>query len=92
MNAYQQKWIEVLQHANIPQWEINVEDGDILIHTPDNRSIKELADNLEAVLAEISLDITLPKERLRFVIRNSREELDYVLNPDKGDLENGRKY
>ncbi|OKS85113.1 hypothetical protein [Mucilaginibacter polytrichastri] len=91
MNAYQQKWIEVLQHANVPQWKIDGKGDDILIHVPDNRNIKELADNLETVLAEISLDITLPKERLRFVIKNSREEIEYILNPHESDLENGNE-
>jgi fructose-1,6-bisphosphatase/sedoheptulose 1,7-bisphosphatase-like protein len=86
MNAYQQKWIEVLQHANVPNWAITGQDNDILIHVPDNHNIKELADNLETVLAEVSLDITLPKERLKFIIRNSREMVDYVLNPDESDL------
>jgi len=90
MNAYQQKWIEVLQHANVPGWEINAQEDDILIHVPDNHSIKELANNLEIVLAEISLDITLPKERLKFIIRNFREEVDYVLNPDESDLESDK--
>jgi len=86
MNAYQQKWIEVLQHANVPNWTINGHGDDILIHVPDNRPIKELADNLETVLAEISLDITLPKERLKFIIQNSRETVDYTLNPNETDL------
>jgi hypothetical protein len=86
MSAYQQKWIEVLQHANVPNWTISDHDGGVLIQVPDNYNIKELADNLEIVLAEVSLDITLPKERLKFVIRNSREILDYVLNPDESDL------
>ncbi|WCT13810.1 hypothetical protein [Mucilaginibacter jinjuensis] len=86
MSAYQQKWIEVLQHANVPNWKISDQDNDILIHVPDNHSIKELADNLELVLAEVSLDITLPKERLKFIIRNSGEMVDYVLNPGESDL------
>jgi hypothetical protein len=90
MNAYQQKWIEVLQHANVPGWDINAQGYDILIHVPENHSIEELANNLETVLAEISLDITLPKERLKFIIRNSREEVDYVLNPDESDLESDK--
>jgi hypothetical protein len=86
MNAYQQKWIEVLQHANVPNWTITGQENDILIQVPDNHNIKELADNLEAVLAEVSLDITLPKERLKFIVRNSREVVDYVLNPNESDL------
>lgn len=90
MNAYQQKWIEVLQHANVPGWEINAQGSDILIHVPDSHGIKELANNIETVLAEISLDITLPKERLKFIIKNSREEVDYVLNPDESDLESDK--
>lgn len=86
MNPYQQKWIDVLQHANVPGWTITGQANNVLIHVPDNRSIKELADNLESVLADISLDITLPKERLKFIIQNSREEVDYVLNPNETDL------
>lgn len=86
MNAYQQKWIEVLQHANVPNWTIAGQGDDILIRVPDNHNIKELADNLELVLAEVSLDITLPKERLKFIIMNSREMVDYVLNPNESDL------
>lgn len=89
MNAYQQKWIEVLQNAHVPNWEISSQDHNILIHVPDNRNIKELADNLESVVAEVSLDITLPKERLKFIIKNSRETVDYVLNPDESDLTGG---
>jgi hypothetical protein len=66
-------------------------DNDILIRVPDNHNIKELADNLETVLAEVSLDITVPKERLKFIVRNSREMVEYVLNPEKGDLESGKE-
>ena len=87
MNAYQQKWIEVLQHANVPNWKISDQGNDILIRVPDSHNIKEFATNLETVLAEISLDITLPKERLKFIVRNSLEMVDYVLNPGASDLE-----
>ncbi|NCD70949.1 hypothetical protein [Mucilaginibacter agri] len=86
MNAYQQKWIEILQHARVPNWTISAAGDNVLIHVPDNHSIKELANNIETVLAEISLDINLPKERLKFIIKNSREEIDYVLNPGVDDL------
>lgn len=91
MNAYQQKWIDILQAANVPGWKINARDEQIEIQVPDNRSIRELANNLETVVAELSLDIDLPKERLKFVVKNSREEVDYVLNPNDTDLNTPEK-
>ena len=86
MNSYQSKWLDTLNRINLPGWEFSALGDDILINVPDNKSIKELSDNLETVIAELSLDISLPKERLKFVIRNSREEVDYLLNPNDGDL------
>ncbi|QQL48290.1 hypothetical protein [Mucilaginibacter ginkgonis] len=86
MKAYQQKWIDVLSQTNIPGWKFEALDNDVVIDVPTGRSIKEIADNLETVIAELSLDINLPKERMRFVITNGREELDYVLNPEETDL------
>lgn len=91
MNAYQQKLIEILQHTNVPNWTIKPAGDYVLIRVPDNHSINDLANNLETVLAEISLDINLPKERLKSIIKNSREEIDYVLNPTESDLTKGKR-
>ncbi|WDF54482.1 hypothetical protein [Mucilaginibacter sp. KACC 22063] len=86
MNAYQQKWIDVLTQANVPGWKINARNETIEIKVPNDKDLKALADNLEIVLAEMSLDINLPKERLKFVLKNDRGEVDYILNPDNADL------
>ncbi len=86
MNTYQNKWLDTLTQINLPGWKFAALGDDILITVPDNKSIKELSDNIETVVAELSLDINLPKERLKFVIRNSREEVDYLLNPNESDL------
>ena len=35
MNAYQQKWIDVLTNANIKDWKIKPLDDDAIIDAPD---------------------------------------------------------
>ena len=86
MNIYQQKWIEVLQNAQIPGWKIEALDNDIYIEMPQVTDLKLIRDNLPATLGAISLDITEPKERLKFIFHNGHENFEYILNPAGDDL------
>ncbi len=86
MNAYQQKWLDILQHANLPGWEIKaVEDG-IYVEMPKVTDLKLIRDNLPEILAALSLDIEIPKIRLKFHFHNGYENFEYILNPKEGDL------
>jgi hypothetical protein len=87
MNAYQQKWLDVLQGANITGWKIEARGEDIAVDMPQVTDLKLIRDNLPATLAAIALDINLPKERLKFLFHNGYENFEYVLNPDATDLE-----
>ena len=86
MNAYQQKWIDVLAAANLKDWKIEPMGDDIYIEMPHITDLKLIRDNLPETLALISLDITLPKERLKFRFHNGYENFEYVLNPGETDL------
>lgn len=86
MNAYQQKWIDVLQGANLKGWTIEARDEDIAIEMPHVTDLKLIRDNLPATIAAISLDINLPKERLKFIFHNGHENFEYVINPGDADL------
>ena len=81
MNAYQEKWLENLKHANIPNWKIEPTGEDIYIEMPRVTDLKLIRDNLPAVIADMSLDITVPKERLKFIFHNGYENFEYILNP-----------
>lgn len=86
MNAYQQKWLDVLHHANLPGWKIEAQGDDIFIEMPHVTDLKLIRDNLPETLGMMSLDIDEPKERLKFIIRNGYEQFDYLLNPGEADL------
>lgn len=86
MNAYQQKWIDVLAAANLKDWKIEPVGEDIYIDMPHVTDLKLIRDNLPETLAAISLDINLPKERLKFTFHNGYENFEYVLNPGEADL------
>jgi len=86
MNAYQQKWIELLKEANLHGWEIEPVGNDISIKMPDVTDLKLVRDNLPEVLGSLSLDIDEPKERLQFIFKNGYEKFEYILNPTDGDL------
>jgi len=86
MNAYQQKWIDILQAASIKDWTIKPLDNDIYIEMPHVSDLKLIRDNLPSTLAALSLDITLPHERLKFIFHNGYENFEYVLNPSADDL------
>ncbi|MGZ3872616.1 MAG: hypothetical protein ACXVJD_06845 [Mucilaginibacter sp.] len=86
MNPYQQKWIEVLEHAHIPGWKIEAKDDDIFIEMPNVTDLKLIRDNLPATLGAMSLDIGGPKERLKFIFHNGYENFEYLLNPSDKDL------
>jgi hypothetical protein len=86
MNAYQQKWIDVLAAANIPGWKIEPIGEDVHIEMPHVTDLKLIRDNLPETLAAISLDISVPKERLKFLFHNGYENFEYVLNPGEADL------
>ena len=86
MNAYQQKWLDMLQAANLKGWEISPEGDDIVITMPRITDLKLIRDNLPATLAAMSLDVELPKERLKFVFHNGYENFEYTLNPTPVDL------
>ena len=87
MNAYQQKWIAVLTNANIKDWKIEARGEDIAIEMPHVTDLKLIRDNLPETLAAISLDIDIPKERVKFIMHNGYENFEYVLNPHITDLE-----
>jgi hypothetical protein len=86
MNAYQQKWIELLKAANLHDWKIEPIGNDISIEMPNVTDLKLIRDNLPEVLGSLSLDIHAPRERLQFVFKNGHEEFEYVLNPTEEDL------
>lgn len=89
MNAYQQKWLDILQHANLSGWEIKaVEDG-IYVEMPKVADLKLIRDNLPETLAALSLDIAIPKSRLKFHFHNGYENFEYILNPNDEDLNRG---
>lgn len=87
MNAYQQKWIDVLNNAHIKDWKIEAIGEDIVVQMPNVTDLKLIRDNLPATIAAISLDIDVPHERLKFIFQNGYENFEYVINPQKGDLE-----
>lgn len=86
MNPYQLKWLEVLQHANLQGWTLKAVGNDIYIEMPSITDLKLIRDSIPSTLAAISLDITVPKSRIRFIFHNGHETFDYILNPDNSDL------
>jgi len=86
MNAYQQKWIEVLKNANIPGWKIETLDNDVYIEMPQVTDLKLIRDNLPSTLGAMALDINEPKERVKFLFHNGHENFEYILNPSEEDL------
>ena len=86
MNTYQQKWLEVLQHAQVPGWKITAFNNDIQIEMPSVTDLKLIRDNLPMTLASISLDIEQPKARLKFLVHNGHENFEYILNPNEVNL------
>ncbi|MDB5109761.1 MAG: hypothetical protein JWR67_875 [Mucilaginibacter sp.] len=86
MNAYQQKWLEIMQNANLPGWKVKALDNDIYIDMPSVTDLKIIRDNLPETLAAMSLDIDIPVSRLKFIFHNGFEKFEYILNPDSTDL------
>ena len=86
MNPYQQKWLNLLQHANLPGWKIKALDDGIYVEMPSVTDLKLIRDNLPMTLAAMSLDIELPKSRLKFHFHNGYEDFEYILNPNEADL------
>ena len=86
MNAYQQKWVEMLQKANLQGWTVKAVDDDIYVDMPHVTDLKLIRDNLPQTLGLLSLDITLPKARTKFIFHNGYENFEYILNPDERDL------
>lgn len=86
MNAYQQKWLEVLKAANLAGWRIEAVDDDIFIEMPHVTDLKLIRDNLPSTIATMSLDIEEPKERVKFIFHNGYENFEYILNPSEDDL------
>jgi hypothetical protein len=86
MNPYQQKWIDVLTNAHVPNWKIEAQGDDIYVEMPHVTDLKLIRDNLPETLGLMSLDIHEPKERLKFIFHNGYENFDYTLNPNEKDL------
>ena len=80
MNAYQQKWIEILNNANLQGWEITPIDDNIHITMPHVTDLKVIRDNLPAIIAQLSLDIDEPKQPLQLTIKNGYEEFEYTIH------------
>ena len=86
MNAYQQKWLDLLQKANLKGWTVKAVEDDIYIDMPQVTDLKLIRDNIPATLGAMALDITEPKTRVKFIFHNGFETFDYILNPDSKDL------
>jgi len=86
MNAYRQKWIEVLNNAHIPGWKIEEFEDDIFIEMPHVTNLKLIRDNVPEALGAMALDIDVPGERLKFIFHNGYENFEYLLNPYESDL------
>lgn len=86
MNLYQQKWLDILQEANLPGWEIKALDDGIYVDMPSVTDLKLIRDNLPMTLAAMALDIDAPKARLKFHFHNGYENFEYLLNPNEADL------
>ena len=86
MNFYQQKWIELLTSAHLQGWKITPQGDDIFFEMPHVTDIKLIRDNIPATLGAMALDITEPKERLKFIFHNGFEQFEYLLNPGEADL------
>lgn len=92
MNAYQQKWIDVLTNANIKDWKIKpIDDDSIIVDLPGGSNMDTIMENLPDVIATLSLDITVPGERLKFILRHNGEHREYILNPTDADLNTAKK-
>ena len=86
MNAYQEKWVELFQSTHIPNWQIKSSGDDIKIEVPAGVDLKIVCDNFPETVAAMSLDITVPKERLKFILHNGQANTEYILNPTDADL------
>ncbi len=86
MNLYQQKWLTILQSANLPGWDIKPLDEGIYVEMPHVTDLKLIRDILPETLAALSLDIDVPKSRLKFHFHNGYENFEYILNPNEKDL------
>ncbi len=82
MSPYKQKWLQILDRANLPGWEIKDVAEGIQIDMPRVTDLKIIRDNIPYTIAGLTLDINIPKERLKFIFHNGYESFDYVLNPD----------
>ena len=80
MNAYQEKWIEILNKADLKGWEIEPLGEDIHITMPHVTDLKLIRDNLPQIIAQLSLDIDIPHEPLKLIFKNGYEEFDYVIH------------
>ncbi len=91
MNAYQQKWIEVLNNAYIKDWKIEALNDDIVIDLPSGSNVNAILENLPEVVAKLSLDIDLPHERVKLILRNNGQHHEYIINPTEEDLNTAKK-
>jgi hypothetical protein len=87
MNAYQQKWLDVLRAANLKGWRIEPLGDDIEVEMPHVTDLKVIRDRLPEVIAAFSLDNNEPKERLKFLFNNGAENFEYIVNPSEEDLD-----
>jgi len=83
MGAYKQKWLEILQGANLQGWIIKDVDEGIYIDLPHLTSLKVIRDNIPATIAGLTLDIDVPKEPLKLIFHNGHETFEYMLNPEE---------
>jgi hypothetical protein len=86
MSTYQQKWLNILQSANLPGWKIKPLGDGIYVDMPHVTDLKLIRDILPETLAALSLDIDVPKSRLKFHFHNGYENFEYILNPNDRDL------
>lgn len=86
MNAYQQKWVQLFQDTHIPDWKVKAQGGDIEIFVPGDVGLKIVRDNLPQTVAAMPLDITIHKQRLKFILHNGHANNGYILNPTETDL------
>ena len=70
-------------------WRVGIV-GDLVMHVFDlvlGVVYYMLLKRVNKTLALLSLDIEVPKERLKFIFHNGHEQFEYIINPRAEDLD-----
>lgn len=79
MGAYRNKWFKLLKEQHIAEWQVMQHGQAITIKVPADGDYEKAKADFQHILTRLKLNVTEPKEWLKFILYNSKFWYQYIV-------------